>query len=62
VRARAGDLLKTVRLEMNDDGPNVQVELSREPTQQEIEHLNRVINQVLAEMRTSYRRTGFAAE
>ena len=62
VRAQTGDLLKSIRVETQEDGPKVQVELSRKPTEQEIEHLNRVINQVIAELRTSYRRTGFAAE
>jgi tetratricopeptide (TPR) repeat protein len=62
VRAKSGDLLKTLRIDIKDDGPDVKVELSREPKPEEVEHLNRVISQAIAEMRTSYRRRGFAAD
>jgi tetratricopeptide (TPR) repeat protein len=62
VRARVGDLLKSLRIEMTEDGPDFKAELSREPRQEELEHLNRVFSQTLAEMRTNYRRRGFAAD
>jgi tetratricopeptide (TPR) repeat protein len=62
VRAKAGDLLKSLKIDIKDEGPDVKVELAREPKPAEIEHLNRVISQALAEMRTNYRRRGFAAD
>jgi hypothetical protein len=62
VRAKVGDLVKSLRLEVKDDGPDVKLELTREPQPQEIEHINRVISQALAEMRSNYRLRGFAAE
>jgi tetratricopeptide (TPR) repeat protein len=62
VRAKTGDLLKSVRIETNDEGPDVKVELSRAPTEQELEHLQRVVSHVMAELRGNYRRRGFAAD
>jgi len=63
IRAKVGDgLLKALQITLAEEGPQVKVELTREPQPQEIEHLNRVISQTVAQMRTSYQRRGFAAD
>jgi tetratricopeptide (TPR) repeat protein len=56
----AGDLLKSIRIGPNEEGsPDIHVELAREPTPNELEHLNRVINQTMAQMRQRYRSAGY---
>lgn len=62
VRAKTGDLLKAIRAEVGEDGPDIKVELTRPPTEQELAHVQRVVSHVLAEMRNNYRRRGFAAD
>jgi tetratricopeptide (TPR) repeat protein len=64
VREHAGgDLLKSITIGLNEEGaPDVHVELAREPTEKELEHLNRVLNQTLAEMRQRYRSAGYHEE
>lgn len=61
VRRNLGpDLLKDIRVKMSPDKPpDVSVELAREPSQQELEQVNRVVNQALAEMRQQYQRAGY---
>jgi hypothetical protein len=52
VRGRLpGDLLKDLGVTYEDDDFNVSVHLSREPSADELEHLNRVINHALTEFR-----------
>ena len=45
---------------LGDQPPDVDVRLKRKPTNEELEQLNRVVNQALAEMRENYRKAGYA--
>ncbi len=55
-----GDLVRLVAVAPGDErAPDIHVELSREPRPDELERLNRIVNQTLAEMRKNYRRAGF---
>ena len=45
------DLLADLRIQMADDGPRMDVQLAREPTDEELERLDRVLQQGLARLR-----------
>lgn len=59
-REIGGDLLKSVRIEAGDEGPDIKVELNREPSPAELEHLDRVVNQTLAQMRRQHGQAGYS--
>jgi tetratricopeptide (TPR) repeat protein len=53
-------LLDDLQLTLKDDGsPDVRVDLAREPTQEEMEHLDRVLHQGLATLRGAASRRGY---
>jgi hypothetical protein len=49
------DLLERFDVRLEDNDFKMQVHLNRKPTEEELEHLNRVINHALAEFRQKIR-------
>lgn len=61
VRERAPEgLVESVQVILAEgQPPDVKVQLSRKPTAEELEQLNRVVNQTVAELRQNYRQSGY---